>query len=98
MCAALIRYVTAVAQVRAAGWTRRASSSATRRAHCKRSGLNCYGYLFHHQPARVCRTATVEAMKRDMRDCDMIDQFGEVVIYVAADVDPRQMDLIGENT
>lgn len=31
-----------------------------------------------------------------MKSCDAVDQFGDVVIYVAADVDPRQMDLIGE--
>jgi hypothetical protein len=59
-------------------------------------GLNCHGCLFNRQPARVCREATVEAMKRGLRDCDAVDQFGEVVIYVATDVDPRQMDLIGE--
>ena len=57
-------------------------------------GLNCRGCLFHRQPARVCRAAEAEARKRGLRDCDAEDQFGEVVIYVAADVDPRQMDLI----
>jgi hypothetical protein len=59
-------------------------------------GLNCYGCLFNRQPARVCVTAAVEAMRRGLRDCDSVDQFGEVVIYVATDVDPRQMDLIGD--
>jgi hypothetical protein len=59
-------------------------------------GLNCHGCLFNRQPARVCRAATAEAMKRGLRDCDAVDQFGEVVIYVATDVDPRQMDLIGD--
>lgn len=57
-------------------------------------GLNCHGCLFNRQPARVCRAAAAEAAKRGLRDCDAVDQFGEVVIYVAADVDPRQMDLM----
>lgn len=59
-------------------------------------GLNCQGCLFHRQPARVCAAAAAEAVRRGMRDCDAVDQFGEVVIYVATDVDPRQMDLIGD--
>jgi hypothetical protein len=59
-------------------------------------GLNCHGCLFNRQPARVCRAAAEEAAKRGLRDCDAVDQFGEVVIYVATDVDPRQLDLIGE--
>jgi hypothetical protein len=59
-------------------------------------GINCHGCLFHRQLARVCRTAAAEAMKRGLRDCDAVDQFGEVVIYLATDVDPRQMDLIGD--
>ena len=57
-------------------------------------GLNCRGCLFYRQPARVCRAVEDEAKKRGLRDCDAVDQFGDVVIYVAADVDPRQMDLI----
>ena len=61
-------------------------------------GLNCHGCLFHRQPARVCVAAAAEAVKRGLRDCDAVDQFGDVVIYVATDVDPRQMDLIGERT
>lgn len=59
-------------------------------------GLNCRGCLFDRQPARVCRAVEAEAAKRGLRDCDAVDQFGDVVIYVATDVDPRQMDLIGE--
>jgi hypothetical protein len=59
-------------------------------------GINCHGCLFDRQPARVCVTAAAEALKRGLRDCDAVDQFGEVVIYVATDVDPRQLDLIGE--
>jgi hypothetical protein len=59
-------------------------------------GLNCHGCLFHRQPAAVCTKACAEAVRRGLRDCDAVDQFGEVVIYVATDVDPRQMDLIGE--
>lgn len=59
-------------------------------------GLNCHGCLFSRQPARVCTEAATEAVKRGLRDCDAVDQFGEVVIYVASDIDPRQMDLIGD--
>jgi len=57
-------------------------------------GLNCRGCLFYRQPARVCRAVEAEAAKRGLRDCDAVDQFGDVVIYVATDTDPRQMDLI----
>ncbi|TWI69020.1 hypothetical protein IP91_00085 [Pseudoduganella lurida] len=60
-------------------------------------GLNCHGCLFHRQPAAVCRVAAAEAVLRGLRDCDSIDQFGEVVVYVETAVDPRQMDLIGES-
>lgn len=59
-------------------------------------GLDCEGCVFHHQRASVCREAAEEAVKRGLRDCDAIDQFGEVVVYVAVKVDPRQHDLFGE--
>lgn len=59
-------------------------------------GLNCLGCLFNRQPAAVCRTAAAEAVKRGLRDCDSLDQFGDVVIYVATAVDSRQLDLIGD--
>ncbi len=59
-------------------------------------GLNCEGCLFQRQPGRVCRVAAAEALKRGLRDCDSLDQFGDVVIYVTSAVDPRQMDLIGD--
>lgn len=59
-------------------------------------GLNCFGCLFHKQRAAVCRVAAEQAVLRGLRDCDAVDQFGEVVIYLRTDVDPRQMDLIGE--
>lgn len=59
-------------------------------------GLNCEGCMFKRQSAAVCRTAAAEALKRQMRDCDAVDQFGEVVIYVPTATDPRQLDLIGD--
>lgn len=59
-------------------------------------GLNCEGCAFKKQPAAVCRTAAAEAMKRGLRDCDAVDQFGDVVIYVETATDPRQLDLIGD--
>lgn len=58
-------------------------------------GLNCHGCLFNRQPVSVCKVASAEAVKRGLRDCDSLDQFGDVVVYVATAVDPRQMDLIG---
>lgn len=57
-------------------------------------GLNCRGCLFERQRKSVCDAAGAEAIKRGLRDCDAVDQFGDVVIYVATAVDPRQMDLI----
>lgn len=59
---------------------------------CK--GLNCTGCLFERQPAKVCILASEEAERRGLRDCDAVDQFGEVVIYVRTAVDPRQQDLL----
>jgi hypothetical protein len=59
-------------------------------------GLNCKGCLFYKQKHAVCKTAAVEAVKRQMRDCDAVDQFGDVVIYVTTATDPRQLDLIGD--
>jgi hypothetical protein len=56
-------------------------------------GLNCRGCLFQRQRASVCRAAAEEAVKRGLRDCDAIDQFGEVVIYIRVAVDQRQQDL-----
>ena len=57
-------------------------------------GLNCQGCVFNRQPSAVCRSAAVEAVRRGLRDCDAVDQFGEVVIYVPTDIDPRQLDLM----
>lgn len=62
----------------------------------KNKGLNCKGCLFDRQRAVVCKAANEEAKKRGLRDCDAVDQFGDVVIYVRCEVDPRQRDLIGE--
>jgi hypothetical protein len=59
-------------------------------------GLNCKGCIFERQRAAVCQVASEEATRRGLRDCDAVDQFGDVVIYVPAAVDPRQMDLIGD--
>lgn len=59
-------------------------------------GLDCEGCLFQRQRASVCRVAAEEAVRRGLRDCDAIDQFGEVVVYVAVKVDPRQLDLLDD--
>lgn len=45
-------------------------------------GLNCRGCLFHKQKATVCFAAAEAARRMGLRDCDAVDQFGEVVIYV----------------
>lgn len=57
-------------------------------------GLNCFGCLFNKRRAAVCISASEEAVKRGLRDCDAIDQFGDVVIYVRCDVDPRQLSVL----
>jgi hypothetical protein len=48
----------------------------------KNRGLNCRGCLFDKQKAAVCRAAEVAARRLGLRDCDAVDPFGEVVIYV----------------
>ena len=45
-------------------------------------GLNCHGCLFFKQKAAVCRAAAEAARRLGLRDCDAVDQLGEVVIYV----------------
>lgn len=57
-------------------------------------GLNCRGCLFVKQKAAVCRVANEVAKQLGLRDCDAVDQFGEVVIYVP--YREVQLDLIGE--
>jgi hypothetical protein len=61
----------------------------------KNEGINCRGCAFERQPAKVCVSACAEAIKRGLRDCDAVDQFGDVAIYVRVEVDPRQLDLVG---
>jgi hypothetical protein len=46
------------------------------------SGINCWGCIFKRQKASVCEVAAAEAVARGYRDCDAIDQFGEVIVYV----------------
>lgn len=45
-------------------------------------GLNCHGCLFWKQKAEVCYAAADVARRLGLRDCDAVDPFGEVVIYV----------------
>lgn len=56
-------------------------------------GLNCRGCLFDKQPAAVCRLAEQAAQQLGLRDCDAVDAFGEVVIYVP--YREVQRDLLG---
>ena len=57
-------------------------------------GLNCRGCLFNFRPAAVCRAAAEAAQRMALRDCDAVDQFGEVVIYVP--YREVQLDLLGD--
>lgn len=57
-------------------------------------GLNCYGCLFAKQKAAVCTLANQVAQQLGLRDCDAVDQFGEVIIYVP--YREVQLTLIGE--
>lgn len=57
-------------------------------------GLNCAGCLFRNQPARVCIVAAGLATERGQRDCDAVDQFGEVIVYVK----PYQIELFEGKT
>lgn len=57
-------------------------------------GLNCRGCLFHKQKAAVCRAADAVAKQLGLRDCDAVDAFGEVVIYVP--YREVQRDIFGE--
>lgn len=57
-------------------------------------GLNCRGCLFNKQKMAVCRVANDVAQQLGLRDCDAVDPFGEVVIYVP--YREVQLTLIGE--
>lgn len=58
----------------------------------KNEGINCYGCLFQRQKAAVCIAATEAAKRMGLRDCDAVDVFGEVVIYVP--YRERQLELV----
>ncbi len=60
----------------------------------KNKGLNCRGCLFDKQKAAVCTLANQVAQQLGLRDCDAVDPFGEVVIYVP--YREVQLDMIGE--
>lgn len=57
-------------------------------------GLNCRGCLFRRQKVAVCKVASEVADQLGLRDCDAVDPFGEVVIYVQ--YREVQLELIGE--
>jgi hypothetical protein len=58
-------------------------------------GLNCRGCLFHKQKIAVCKVANQVAVENlGLRDCDAVDPFGEVVIYVP--YREVQRDIFGE--
>lgn len=57
-------------------------------------GLNCHGCLFSKARAEVCNRASEAAQRMGLRDCDAVDQFSEVVIYIK--YREVQLDLIQE--
>jgi hypothetical protein len=57
-------------------------------------GLNCRGCLFNKQKVAVCKLANQVAQQLGLRDCDAVDPFGDVVIYVP--YREVQLTLIGE--
>jgi hypothetical protein len=57
-------------------------------------GLNCRGCLFNKQKIAVCKVANEVALQLGLRDCDAVDPFGEVVIYVP--YREVQRDIFGE--
>lgn len=57
-------------------------------------GLNCRGCLFKRQKAAVCKVANEVAQQLGLRDCDAVDAFGDVVIYVP--YREVQRDIFGE--
>ncbi len=50
---------------------------------------SCSGCLFIDQKAETCHAACAEAVKRGLPDCDDAKGY----IYVADEVDPRQLSL-----
>lgn len=56
----------------------------------KQSCANC---LFEHERAKVCMEMTEKARLASLPDCDDLSPSGNYIIYIAKDLDSRQVDL-----
>ncbi len=55
----------------------------------------CKGCLFEPERSAICYQAADAAKVRGLPDCEYPTANGKRIIYVALDVDARQMELIG---
>ena len=54
---------------------------------------SCSGCLFEHERAKVCHEVTAKARLASLPDCDDLSPNGNYIIYIAKDLDSRQVDL-----
>lgn len=54
---------------------------------------SCSGCLFEHERAKVCMEMTEKARLASLPDCDDLSPSGNYIIYIAKDLDSRQVDL-----
>lgn len=54
---------------------------------------SCQGCLFEHERAKVCHEVTAMARAASLPDCDDLSPSGNYIIYIAKEIDPRQVDL-----
>lgn len=52
---------------------------------------SCKGCLFEDEHSLICHAACAEALKRNLPDCDEINERGKRVIYI--EIYPRQLDI-----
>ena len=54
---------------------------------------SCSGCLFEHERAKICHEVTAQARLAQIQDCDDLSPSGNFIIYIAKDLDSRQVDL-----
>lgn len=54
---------------------------------------SCKDCLFEHERAKVCMEMTEKARLAALPDCDDLSPSGNYIIYIAKDLDSRQVDL-----
>lgn len=54
---------------------------------------SCAGCLFENERAKVCVEMTEKARLAQIPDCDDLSPSGNYIIYIAKDLDLRQVDL-----